>query len=218
MQSELRPLRRRQEDDLRGYVSWGPQVFRATVFVGVVGFVGWLLRSIQARVTSPGSPYAHAAWWVVPVVVLAAALYRVSRRWTGGRAFRARVRSDLARGMAAAHRVVISDAIEITEGRDEGPTYFVLTDDGKTMFFTGQYMDRLRRKGFPWKAFAILEAPDSKVLFDVVAEGEGERLTPSMRRGPLTWQDVKKYGILRAKYGDLDVDFESLKRSLATSE
>lgn len=71
-------------------------------------------------------------------------------------------------------------------------------------------MDRLKHKGFPWSAFDIVEAPDSGIFFGIKAAGD--RLTPSFRRPPLTWQEAKTYGILNAKYRTLELDFESLKR------
>lgn len=216
MSVELRPLTRRQQRELRGYVSWAPLLFRAILFVSVVAVLAWLLRSIHGRLTSAVSIFAHDAWWATPVVIFAVALYLASGRWTGGRSFRAKVRADLAGGVAAARRVSVVDAIEVAEHEDEGPTYFLHTEDGKTMFFAGQYMDRLRRKGFPWRRFTILEAPASGVFFELSAEGE--RVTPSVRRGPLPWHEVKKYGILRKKYDVLDVDFESLKQVPPTPE
>lgn len=92
---------------------------------------------------------------------------------------------------------------------------FILTDEGQTMIFAGQYLDRLKGKGFPWTSFDIVEAPDSRIFFRIVAAGE--RLTPSSRRPPLTWEEAKRFGILNETYRMLDVDFESLKRSTGGS-
>ncbi len=210
MEPTLQPLTKRQQSELRGYVAAGPAIFRATLFLGAVAIVGLLVRALYRLI--PGSatlPRSHEGWWIVPTLAFAAGLFIVSDRWTGGRPFRQKVRADLRRGMAHGRRVTAVDAIEIEEQEDEGPTFLLRTDDGRTMFFAGQYLERYRRKGFPWTAFDILEAPQSGVLLDIVAAGE--RLAPSLRRAPLAWEETKRLGLLRSKYGEIDVEFEALK-------
>jgi hypothetical protein len=146
---------------------------------------------------------------MVPGVGVGLWLYRVAGRGTGGPQFRAAVRVDIARGVAAAHRVVAVDAIEVEEQEDEGPTYFLLTDDGKTMVFSGQYLESYKRKGFPWTTFEILEGPESKVFFGLVPDGA--RLAPSLRRGPLSWEEYKQFVSGSRNYAILDVAFDALK-------
>lgn len=204
-----RPLTKREQSELRGYVAIGPAVFRAVLFLAAVTIVAAILRALYKAVAGLPASIADEMWWVVPTIAFAAWLFRVSGRWTGGPAARRKIRADLERGIALGRRVTALDAIEIEEQEDEGPTFFLRTSDGRTMFFGGQELYRYCRKGFPWKAFDIFETPESGRLLDIVAAGE--RLTPSTRRGPLSWELTKRLGLLERTYGVVDVDFESLK-------
>ena len=204
-----RPLTRREKAELRGYVAIGPALFRAALYLGAVAIVAGMLRALHRAVAGPPASIAHELWWIVPTMVFAAWLYRISGRWTGGPEARRKIRTDLEGGVAVAHRVNAMDAIAVEEQEDEGPTFFLRTDDGRTMFFGGQELYRYCRKGFPWKAFDIFETPESRRLLDIVAAGE--RLTPSTRRGPLSWELTKRLGLLSKSYGVIDVDFESLR-------
>jgi hypothetical protein len=216
MEVKLQPFTKKQRKELHGYVARGTVLFRAILFLAVMGVAGWLLRVLHAQLTDGASPFAHDAWWMVPLTALAIALYIRAGRWTGGLALRKKIRADLAGGQAAARRIVAVDAIEVEEQEDEGPAFFVLTDEGRTMLFAGQYLDRLKGKGFPWKAFDILEAPASRLFFGI--DRAGDRLPPSARRPPFTWEEAKTLGALKGEYHVIEVDFESLKRDLAGSK
>jgi hypothetical protein len=85
---------------------------------------------VLLRVAATYPLAAHPAWWIVPVVLLAAAVFRRSRRWTGGRALRARIRADLARGEAAVRRVFASEAIAVEAG---GATACSTTDTARSI-------------------------------------------------------------------------------------
>jgi hypothetical protein len=207
METTVRPVSKRRLAELEGYVAPGIAAFRIAAFVAAVAAVAWACRAVTSLLDT--AAFRSPLWWVVPAAAVAVALYRISGRWTGGPRFRAAVRADLARGMAAAHRVVAVDAIEIEEQEDEGPTFFLLTGDGKTLLLSGQYLDPYARKGFPWSAFEILEAPESKVFFGLVPHGE--RLVPSVRRGPLSSDEYKRLVSPHRNYAILDVAFEPLK-------
>jgi hypothetical protein len=212
MQTTYRPISKRRLGELRGYVAWSTSLFRAALLLAVVGAFGWVLRTVHLRLGHPlgGSELV----WLLPSAALAIALYIIAGRWTGGRAFRAAVRQDLAGGVAAVHAVHAVDAVEVEEGEDEGPSYFVLTQDGSTLLFAGQYLAPYKRKGFPWKEFEILEAPRSKIFFGLVPRGE--RLAPSARRPPFTWEEFKTFARGKREYAVLDVDFDALKKSGAS--
>jgi hypothetical protein len=208
MITTFRPISKRRLAELRGYVAWSIVLFRGVLFVAVVAAFAWLLRTLHARL---GHPLTDSELvWLIPSLALAGALYAVAGRWTGGRGFRAAVRKDLAGGVAAVHAIVALDAVEVEEGEDEGPAYFVLTEDGSTLLFAGQYLGPYRRKGFPWKRFEILEAPASKIFFGLVARGE--RLAPSAQRPPFTWEEFKQFAQKTREYGVVDVDFDALKK------
>jgi hypothetical protein len=210
MQTTYRPISKRRLAELRGYVAWSTSAFRAGLLIAVVGLFAWTLRTAHARLERPLGDSELV--WLLPAAVLAMALYFIAGRWTGGRAFRAGVRQDVAGGVAAVHAVRAIDAIEVEEGEDEGPAYFVLTDDGTTLLFAGQYLAPYRRKGFPWKEFEILEAPRSKIFFGLVPRGE--RLAPSARRPPFSWEEFKAFARGKREYAVLDVDFKALKAGL----
>ena len=211
--SERRSLSRKQAAELRGYVAASTSLFRILVWLAAVALAGALFRALQPLLARPFPVVGAHMWWALPTGLVAWALYHASSRWTGGREFRARVRRDLERGTLAVRRVTAVDAIEVEEQEDEGPSYFVLTPDRQTIFFSGQYLDRYRSKGFPWTSFEILEAPESGVFFGL--HRTGERLVPSARRRPFGWEERKALGGFNRKYQLINVDFGSLKHEAA---
>lgn len=208
MATSVRPLTPAQRAELRGYVAWGVSVFRAVVFLAAVMAVAGLLRAAHRLLPSG---VQHDLWWMLPGAAFALALYRKAGRWTGGRTFRARVRADLARGVAAVHRVVAIEALEVEEREDEGPACFLHLVGGETMVFAGQYLEACMRRGFPWREFEIVEAPSSGVFFGIVPRGQ--KLTPTGRRPPLTWQEFKQFRLANRNYAIVDVPFEALIHS-----
>jgi len=211
MNTTLRPISKRRLAELQGYVAWGTTLFRAVLFAAALGGLAWLLRTSHVRL---GRPLADSDLvWIVPTLALAIVIYVIAGRWTGGRALRAAIRKDLAGGVAAVHHVIALDAVEVEEAEDEGPAYFVLTEDGRTLLFAGQYLGPYKRKGFPWKSFEILEAPQSKIFFGLIARGE--KLAPSARRPPFTWEEYKQFVRGIREYGVVDIDFAALKSKLA---
>ncbi len=78
----------------------------------------------------------------MPTAVVGLALYWRSRRWTGGRDLRARIRRDLKSNTAAVHVLSVVDAIKVEEAEDEGPTFFLKLETGETVVMAGQFLDR----------------------------------------------------------------------------
>jgi hypothetical protein len=209
MQTSYEPLSAKQQAELRGYVSLPVRFIRAVLFLAIVLFVGAGLESIHAAFAPKQGFASSPVLWIIPGLAFAAWFYSCWQRWTGGNRGTANIRKDLARGELAIHRVEILDAIEIEELEDEGPSYFVLTPDNEVIYFSGQWLDREKRKGFPWKSFEIREAPASKVFFGL--KKAGERFPPSFIRKALDWDTLKKYRAFTGKYRVLDVNFDSLK-------
>jgi hypothetical protein len=209
MQVTYRPLTKAERAELEGYVSPGIALFRAALFVGAISAIGWLARGIQARAAAPGSMFANPAWWAIPLAILAGVVYHRARGWTGGRKFRTQIRADLQRGHAAVRRVVAVDAIEVEEQEDEGPAFFVKTEDGRTVLFAGQFLHRLKTKGFPWTVIEIIEAPESRRFFGIV--GAGGRLQPCLVRPPFSWEEATRFKALGREYQVLEEDFDALK-------
>ena len=207
METTYRPFSKRQRKEIEGYVAFGPSAFRAVLFLLAVAVVGWLLRGLHLWLVR--STIDAAAVWILPTLAFAAWLYRYGARWTGGRRRRAGIRRDLARGEVAIHRVAAVDAVVLEPVKDEGPSYFVLTDDGRTVVFAGQYLDLYRTKGFPWTIIEIVETPESKLLLRL--EVSGEKLPPSARHPPAAAGELRALAGRTGNYGVVDVEFDPLK-------
>ena len=203
MPTSQRPLTASQTSELRGYVLPGTVVGRIGLFVLAGCFFATLLRSLIWHI----HPGAHFLWWVGPAAALLLFLFLRAHRWTGGPELRRQIQSDLQNGVLLVHHVSVVEAIEIAEEEDEGPGYFLKTSDGRVLAFTGQYLDRLKHSGFPWKEFEIVEAPASKLCFSL--KKVADSIAPSFIRAPLTSAEYKLYS--GRNYRELAVDFESLK-------
>jgi len=204
-----RPLTKRQRRELEGYIALSTRAGRALLFFAAVAVCGVVLRSFHAPLAARLPSLEHAAWWATPTVAFGLLLYALSRRWTGGAAFRAKVRMDLAAGVTQAESFSVLDAIEIEEEEDEGPGFVLRLADGRTMLMAGQYLEPYRRRGFPWSAFQIEAAPHSGQFFRL--RRTGERLPLSGTRPPFSWPELKSFGDMDAHYWFLDRDFDSLR-------
>lgn len=208
METSYRPLSKRQRRDLAGYVSVGPALFRATLFVVAVAAIGAVLRAMHRQFVR-GSLDSDLVW-IIPTLAFAWWLYRRSVRWTGGRALRDAVRRDLERGEVAVHRIQAVDAVEIEEQGDSGPSYFVLDDTGSVFLFAGQYLDMVRKKGFPWTTIEVVEAPTSKRFIRV--ESAGEPLVPSVRHASFPRDQLRAVVAIPREWGIVDLDFDAVKQ------
>jgi hypothetical protein len=94
----------------------------------------------------------------------------------------------VAREAAAGHvkstTYTIQDAIAVEEREDEGLSFYLLLDDGRTLFLSGQYLYEPVEAGFPWTSFELVEAPLTGYTVRIVARGLSVR--PSRTRGPFT--------------------------------
>jgi hypothetical protein len=207
METTFRRMSARQRKEIEGYVAFGPNAFRAVLFLLAVGTVGWLLRGIHTWLVRPAIDMD--AVWIVPTLAFAIWLYRYGARWTGGRRRRAEIRRDLARGEVAVHRVVAVDAIELDPVKDEGPSFFIRTVDGLTVLLAGQYLDLYRSKGFPWTIIDIVEMPESKIFLRL--EVSGEKLAASSRHPPGAAVELRALAESTRNYRVVDVEFDPLK-------
>ena len=214
--ADLRPLSRTQREELKGYIHWSTQLFRLFLFIVAMGIVSLLAKLAHAAFLTIVPSAGHDAWWLVPTFLVSVGLFVLSGRWTGGGHFRRAVRTDLAEGVVKAQRIAAVDAISVPEGEDEGPTYFIHTDDGKTLLLWGQYLETYQRRGFPWTEFEIVEAPHSRVFFGLVRIGD--QLQPTLRPSPLSWEECKRYGDINAEFQFIDAPFETLKENFAALE
>ena len=229
----VRPLTRKQREELKGYISRSTEWFRAFVFMLALGIALLLARVANAILVAIVPSIRDDLWWVAAVLLVGVAVFLIARHWSGEKTFRANVRKDLAEGVVTVWPIVAVEAIEVAEGEDEGPSYFILTGevpsspegedegpsyfiltgDGRTALLWGQYLERYKRRGFPWTEFEILEAPHSRTFFGLVRVGD--KLEPSLRRGPLSWEEFKRYGDMNADYQFIDAEFDVLKKDFA---
>ena len=204
MRSRQEPLTRRERQELQGYVSWGPVVTRAILFVAALAIVGAVCRRVQQGLQLP------EPLWLAPTMAAGLVLYATARRWTGGRELRQRLRRDLAGNVAVVHRVQARDAIVFDEQEDEGPIVFVLTDTGETLVFVGQDLSRDVARGFPWREFEIRESASSGRFFGL--KRLGDALPPSASKPPLSPDQYRKLGLASVhRWQRLQVPFDHVR-------
>jgi hypothetical protein len=200
----------RERAELQGLVSVSTTVLRGALYLLAVAVTGWVCRGLQTFLGEAVGRTLTAPIWLLPTLVLGGLLYVRGTRWTGGRELRARIRHDLDRGELAQHRVEVVQALEAPEVEDEGPVFFVRERGGKTLFFAGQDMARQKARGFPWREFEIVEAPESRRLFKL--RSLGEAFPDVQARAPLAYDEAKQLGVLSANYGTLDLRLEELRK------
>lgn len=209
VETSYRPMTDREAAELRALVSPSTAALRIGLFALALAAVAYLMRGLQTLVvTVPG--VTDLPLWLVPTLVVGAALYVLGGRWTGGPELRKKVRRDLERREIARHRVRVVGALEAPEVEDEGPVFFVQDDRDGTMFFAGQEMARYKTRGFPWVEFEILEAPESGRLFGLRPLGEPLSNVPV--RAPLSLGEAKALGTTAARFGKLDKELTDLRK------
>jgi hypothetical protein len=84
----------------------------------------------------------------------------------------------------------VQDAIEVEEFEDEGLSYYLLLDDGHTLFVSGQYLYDPAERGFPWRSFEVVRIPNEHWVLKVTPLSES--LKPSHRRQPFTTAEIER--------------------------
>ena len=128
-----------------------------------------------------------------------------------------RFAADLARRENAAGHVhstiyVIRDAVAVEEYEDEGRSFFLLLDEGGTLFLSGQYLYEPVENGFPWESFEIVRVVSGGWVLRVVPLGA--RVTPSRTRGPFSGHELES-GAVPADGTIENRDFDALKAESA---
>ena len=204
MQSSEEPLTRRERQELEDYVSWSPIAGRALLFLVALAIVGVASRRVQQWLHVP------EPLWLLPTGLAGFLLYVRSRRWTGGRELRERVRRDLAANAALVHHIRTREAILFEENEDEGPIVFVLTDTGETLVFLGQDLSRDVARGFPWREFAVRESAASGRFFGL--KRLGDPLPPSAKRPALSRDMYRQLGLGSVRrWRRLQVPFDDVR-------
>lgn len=116
---------------------------------------------------------------------------------------------EIAAGQVKSTTYTIRDAIAVEEAEDEGPGYYLLLDDGRTLFLAGQYLYDPVENGFPWTSFEVVRAVHGGWPLRVAPLGAP--VTPSWTRHPF-YDDEYGAGVVPAD-GTIEArDFDSLKR------
>jgi hypothetical protein len=103
---------------------------------------------------------------------------------------------------------MIRDAVAVEEHEDEGLSYFLLLDDGRALFLSGQYLYDPAAKGFPWESFEIVRVASGSWVLHVVRLGVP--LTPSSTRRPFS-DDEYRSGTVPADGTIESRDFNALR-------
>ena len=210
MHQETRKLTKKELDELRGVVAISTQVLRAVLFAIAVGVVGLVFRALFAVIG------IAAPAWAVPTAIVGYLLYRRAERWTGGAAFRKRVRQDIEQGEARLSVINPADVTEFEELEDEGPAYVIRTDENEWLLLSGQELVPHKRRGFPWSQFSIAEAPNSGVFFGLERMGDPiavDRTLPSM-----SYELARDLGTFKRTFIVLDDTARELLKSLIEAE
>lgn len=199
-----RKLKSRERSELMGYVSPWIWAFRAALFVVAAALVGWAAYALEKALLPASVPRLA---WLLPTALFSAWLYVRSRRWTGGAEFRDKVRKDIREGVARRLHVEVAAAVEFEESGDSGPTFVITTASGETLLFSGQDYARHKAKGFPWREFEVLDAPNSNLFFALNRLGEPFREVA--RRAPLTYRQARDLGCFQKSFAPLPPDWET---------
>jgi len=193
---KTRKLTKDEFEELRGVVAWSTLIGRAILFLLPILFVGILFRSLFALMS------VEAPVWLLPTGLLAYLLYSRAGRWTGGRALRQLVRQDIEQGEARQDVIRPVHVTEVEELEDEGPSYFIRSDEDDWILLSGQDMVEHKLRGFPWSQFSVDEAPHSGTFFGLTRMGDPvpvDRVIP-----PLSYQLTRDLGALSRTYNVLD--------------
>lgn len=121
----------------------------------------------------------------------------------------------MAREAAAGHvksiTYTIRDAIAVEESEDEGLSFYLLLDDGRTLFLSGQYLYEPVEAGFPWTSFELIQAPVAGYTVRIVPLGSS--LRPSRTRGPFKDAEYKS-GLIPDDGAIAIRDFDALKSAV----
>jgi uncharacterized membrane protein len=198
---EERALLRQPSPKLFGW--WTGVVSALCVFV---------LAFLVALLASPWLPPAA----ILPAATAAGALAAAATYASVQRRERRRLREqgalvarELAAGYVNCTTYTITDAVAVEEHEDEGLSYYVLLDDGRTLFLSGQYLyEPADEDGFPWAAFEVVRVPIGGWVLRMVRHGPA--LTPSHARAPFSDAEYASGAVPRD--GTIALrDFQALK-------
>ena len=182
-------------------------------WIGVVSALCvFVLAFLVVLLASPWLPLAA----IPPAATAVGALAAVTTYASIQRRERRRLREQgdlVARELAAGHvnctTFTITDAVAVEEGEDEGLSYYLLLDDRRTLFLSGQYLyEPAAEDGFPWAVFEVVRVPVGGWVLRMVRHGPA--LTPSHARAPFSHAEYASGAV--PPDGTIALrDFEALK-------
>ena len=190
MKTSYEPITKRERRELEGIVSIFAMVMRFVLFAGAMFLAVRVFQRIAKPLLASFSPTVITVAWILPALVLGICFMRWSRKGSGGRRLRDAIRSDIKNGQVAVHFIDVVDAMIFPEKEDEGPTVIVKTSREEVLLFNGQKIDRLVRRGFPWRSFEIRKSPLSKRFFSI--NKRGEPINAIKMKCSFIWSDYKK--------------------------
>ena len=106
----------------------------------------------------------------------------------------------------------IREAIEVEESEDEGPSYYLLLDDNRTLFLSGQYLHEPVEMGFPWRSFEVVEIPAGGWVLTL--KPHGPSVGPIHTRPPFTVDELAD-GSIPQDRAILELDFGALRGGMS---
>ena len=98
------------------------------------------------------------------------------------------VATEAAAGFVRSTIYRVVDVVAVEEGEDEGPSYYLLLDDGRTLFLSGQYLYEPVENGFPWESFEVVKVAHGDWVLRMVPLGPS--ISPSWTRGPFSGTEL----------------------------
>ncbi len=193
METQTAPFTKKQLKELEGYVALSTSITRSIGFLITLILVGGILNAIQRNFPPTLPPL-----WLILTIAIGIIIYVKAGKWTGGRKLRNKIRQDLKNGSCNYLIIEPTDVIEYAELEDEGPSYLIKTIDKETIFLSGQFLERHKRRKFPWEKFAIQEAPASKISFGI--QKMGDPISVTEQRPPLEYCVLKQIGAFNGDY------------------
>jgi len=138
-------------------------------------------------------------------------IYVQRRQRLSQRGAEARMAREAAAGNVKSTTYMIRDAVAVEECEDEGLSFYLLLDDGRTLFLSGQYLHGPVEAGFPWTSFELVQAPIAGYTVRIVAHGPS--LRPSRTRAPFTETEYKS-GVIPDDGTIATRDFDALKNAV----
>ncbi len=182
------PDERRQLEAMVAAPSWWSEVLGRAAYVTLFAWLAAAIVGDRLLLVKTHALAVDAALAAGAVAYFARWRARVVARLRAS-PWHASLRADLEGGVAELVRCRARDALRIQEHEDEGTAFFVRLDDGRVLFFVGQYLYELEEDRFPATEFDVVRSPRSTLLLGI--EPRGSYLPPSGRLGPFSRDDVR---------------------------